>query len=185
MPSNKDHVLNTAEQSKIISALKSELSNLKHEVTKLIYNDKDFSTAHNSVQSHDLPAKQIASSTELHDHGKQIQYTNQNSSTIQRKPSIPIDSSDNKTARVSELATTHRQVYSDTQLREDLKASQIREKKLTEERDELARTLGDKSRELESLKQNNDTRSERLTQNKEASERQLNSIIETIRKQNS
>lgn len=110
---------------------------------------------------------------------------NQNSSTIQRKPSNSNESTDNKTVRASEYAVTQRQVYSDPQLKDDLKASQTREKRLIDERDDLARTLQEKSKELEMAKMNNDTRSERLAQNKEASERQLNSIIDTLRRQHS
>jgi len=49
----KEAPMNNAEQTKIISALKSELSNLKFEVTKLISNDKDFSTAHTTVGSYE------------------------------------------------------------------------------------------------------------------------------------
>lgn len=74
-------------------------------------------------------------------------------------------------------------MYSDPQLKDDLKSSQLREKRLIEERDDLARTLQEKSKELDIVKQSNDTRSSKIIQNKEASERQLNNIIENLKRQ--
>jgi len=44
--------MNNAEQTKIISALKSELFNLKSEVTKLISNDKDVGAVHTTIGVH-------------------------------------------------------------------------------------------------------------------------------------
>lgn len=124
------------EQSKIISALKSELSNLKFEVTKLISNDRDVSTAHSTVASYEpqYTLKQNGRTTDqpIYD-GRQsmtIQthvspqpqhYVSNHASTVQRKPSLQneLDSRD----------TTFKQV--DTlQMREDLRASQLRERRL-------------------------------------------------------
>lgn len=61
----------------------------------------------------------------------------------------------------------------------------MRERKLTEEREELVKRLQEKVRELEQVRQGSEGRVEKLTSNKEASERQLNSIIDTLRKQHS
>lgn len=162
--------MNTVEQSKIISALKSELSNLKFEVTKLISNDKDFNSTHNSVQTQDsqqAPKQQTQTRTlDSLDYSKQHQYISTHACTVQRKPSFPNESSENRESRASEHAVTQRPAQSDPQLREDLKNSQMRERRLIEERDDLARKLQERSKELDGVKQSNDSRSDRFTTSK-------------------
>lgn len=139
--------MNNAEQTKIISALKSELSNLKFEVTKLISNDRDVATAHTTMGGHDslYAVKQNGRSVEplqfdgrqsltIHTHvaPQHHQYVNTHASTVQRKPSLQSDHDARE--------TTLKQIDS-LQLKEELRNSQMRERKATEERDDLARRL--------------------------------------------
>jgi len=50
-PLKKENTHSLADQTRIISAFKSELSSLKSDVTRLISTNKEFTTAHNSLTS--------------------------------------------------------------------------------------------------------------------------------------
>lgn len=138
----KENAHTLSDQTRIISAFKNELSSLKSDVTRLISTNRDFTAAHNNLTAGCEPVLKEVRRPEGYETPRGFS-TSQNSTILKR----PAENNGvlHDQATMQKIPLGRVETANDSTC-EDIRSSTVREKKLVEERDELAKKLQERNR---------------------------------------